>query len=312
MCLMSVFLHLQESTLECEPGDSLGLICPNPKEEVDVLLERLNLADVCDLPYALHVKEGTSKRNPKIPDFVPKTGTLRELFTWHLDIRSVPKKPLLLCLAEHTSDADQLSRLRWLCSSGASTLYLSLVRGGGLSILDFLLAFPSCQPPVERLIEQLPRLQARPYSIASNQQGDCRKLDIVFNVIQIPQAQGRMFPRRGVCTGWLQDMVNSSEASKKASVNNVMVWTKFLSAAYPLQVHVFGRKKKDFRHPPDLSQPIIMVGPGTGVAPLRGFLQRRKDLIQKRRKDGDSSEGDSSWSWLFFGCRHQEADYLFR
>ena len=88
-----VTVDLEGTDIHCEPGDSLGIICANPGDEVDVLIERLNFGAVADLPCSLAVNKGTSKRNPKVPDFIPTSGwSLRRILTEVLDIRSVPKK----------------------------------------------------------------------------------------------------------------------------------------------------------------------------------------------------------------------------
>ena len=75
-----------------------------------------------------------------------------------------------------------------------------------------LLAFPTCRPPAETLLEHLPRLAPRPYSAASIER-DGHLVDLVFNVVEIPSGGGsaRAFPRRGVCTGWLEDMAKSGD-----------------------------------------------------------------------------------------------------
>ena len=62
-----------------------------------------------------------------------------------------------------------------------------------------------------------------------------------------------------------------------------------------------------FRLPKDKAKPIIMVGPGTGIAPMRAFLEERSEIIS--RGDGSAGLGDAT---LFFGCRHENADYIYR
>ena len=77
------------------------------------------------------------------------------------------------------------------------------------------------------------------------------------------------------------------------------------------QIPVFMRTNQHFRPPTDLSQPLIMIGPGTGVAPFIGFLEERSLL----RKDMEKAEGvDNKYgeTWLYFGCRNKEKDFLFR
>ena len=88
-----VTVDLEGTDIQCEPGDCLGVVCANPSDEVDVLIERLNLGEVADVPCSVAVKEGTAKRNPKVPDFIPTSGwSLRRILKEVLDIRSVPKK----------------------------------------------------------------------------------------------------------------------------------------------------------------------------------------------------------------------------
>ena len=72
------------------------------------------------------------------------------------------------------------------------------------------------------------------------------------------------------------------------------------------QILAFGRTSKGtFRHPDDVSRNVIMIGPGTGVAPFRGFLQARRRAIK-------GSDGGVGQAWLYFGCRHKDKDFLFR
>ena len=89
----------------------------------------------------------------------------------------------------------------------------SLFRGHGLCLLDVLLAFPTCRPPAEALLEHLPRLAPRPYSAASIER-DGRLVDIVFNVAEISSGSARAFSRRGICTGWFEDMAKSGDLQK--------------------------------------------------------------------------------------------------
>ena len=79
--------------------------------------------------------------------------------------------------------------------------------------------------------------------------------------------------------------------------------------AFPIvfQIQVFFRTNQHFRPPDDLSVPLIMIGPGTGVGPFIGFLQEREVRLEKGGEDSPVGE-----TWLLFGCRHEERDFLFR
>ena len=77
---------------------------------------------------------------------------------------------------------------------------------------------------------------------------------------------------------------------------------------FGFQIRVFCRSNTKFRHPIVLATNVIMVGPGTGVAPFRGFLQLRAKRIREENPDANKIGS----SILFFGCRHVDKDYLFR
>ena len=72
------------------------------------------------------------------------------------------------------------------------------------------------------------------------------------------------------------------------------------------QISVFGRQNKSFRLPDKLSMPVIMIGPGTGVAPFRGFLQKLR-----HRNGNRSAEEKIGDTWLFFGCRNKNLDFIY-
>jgi len=81
-------------------------------------------------------------------------------------------QPLLRVLCEHTSNDVEKRYLDFLVSRQGSEVYIERGRGSNLCLLDILMTFPSCNPPIERVIEQLPRLQPRPYSVASYDPGN--------------------------------------------------------------------------------------------------------------------------------------------
>ena len=139
-----------------DPGDAVDIICGNPKEEVDVLLERLGLLN--ELADKICVSASLlqdCKKNAKIPEHIPKNGELfsiRHILTNCVEIRSVPKKPLIRMLVEFTSDSSDRRRLEELCSRQGGSNYLSVVRGHNLCLLDILLSFPSCKPPIGSVV----------------------------------------------------------------------------------------------------------------------------------------------------------------
>ena len=175
-----------------------------------------------------------------------------------------------------------------------------------MSLLDLLNAFPSCKPPFERLLELLPRLKARPYSVSSSPLENPNGLHFVFNIVEFPALEGVRGQRQGVCTGWLASTTKSLGEVLIGSNKEFDVDLSQLLVKDRPKVPVFQRKNLHFKLPSAPNTPIIMIGPGTGVAPFIGFLQHR-ELILKASNDQEPL-GES---WLFFGCRHKEKDYLY-
>ncbi|KAM4718460.1 methionine synthase reductase isoform 2-T3 [Anableps anableps] len=281
-----------------QPGDSFDVFCPNRAEEVEQLLHRLGLQDRKYHRVQILLRDDTKKKGAQVPPHIPQNISLLFLLTWCLEIRSVPKKAFLRALVEHTSDSAQRRRLQELCSKQGAADYNLFVRDPCLSVSELLAAFPSCSPPLRLLIELLPKLQPRPYSAASSRLRHPEKLHFVFNMVEFPSCSGRPAGRRGLCTGWLFDLVNPGLVfPEKAECSS--------SLALP-KIHVNLRPNCSFRHPSDPSVPFIMIGPGTGVAPFIGFLQQREE---ERKENPEAKFGET---WLFFGCRYRDRDYLFR
>ncbi|XP_022621948.1 methionine synthase reductase isoform X2 [Seriola dumerili] len=297
----SLLLELDISAnpmLAYQPGDSFDVFCPNRATEVEDMLHRLGLQDQRNHHVHVSLKKDTKKKGAQVPSHIPQNISLLYLLTWCLEIRSVPKKAFLRALVEHTGDSVQRRRLQELCSKQGATDYNLYVRDSNLSVLELLAAFPSCWPPLSLLIEHLPKLQPRPYSAASSCLKHPGKLHFVFNVVEFPACSGRPAGRRGLCTGWLFDLINPGLVFPgKPECSG--------SRALP-KIHVSLRPYCSFRPPSDLSVPFIMVGPGTGVAPFIGFLQQRE---KERQENPEAVFGET---WLFFGCRHRDRDYLFR
>ncbi|XP_053449048.1 methionine synthase reductase isoform X2 [Nycticebus coucang] len=297
-------VHLQESPgqktdFSYQPGDAFSVICPNSDSEVQTLLHRLQLADRRECRVLLKVKADTKKQGAVLPRHIPEGCSLQFIFTWCLEIRAIPKKAFLRALADYTSDGAEKRRLQELCSRQGAAEYGRFVRDPCACLLDLLLAFPSCQPPLSLLLEHLPKLQPRPYSCASSSLYHPGKLHFIFNVVEF-LANTAMVLRKGVCTGWLATLVDSF-LQPSTSVSH-----EDCGKALAPKIPISPRTTNSFHLPDDPSAPIVMVGPGTGIAPFLGFLQHREKL-QEQHPDGNFGA-----MWLFFGCRHQDRDYLFR
>jgi len=144
----------------------------------------------------------------------------------------------------------------------------------GRDILDLLLQFPNCEFSAAEFIALLKPLQHRAYSISSS--GKVYP-DTVHLTVASVRYESHSRQHKGVCSTFLADLVDDAT-----------------------EVRCFFTPNKVFRVPEDNSLPMIMVGPGTGIAPFRAFLQER----QYRKATGKN--------WLFFGDRNAATDFMYR
>ncbi len=142
----------------------------------------------------------------------------------------------------------------------------------GMEVIDFLIEHPSIKWTPQEFVDVLAKLQPRLYSISSSLKAQPNQVHFTIDVVHY-ESRGRQ--RKGVCSTFL--------AERAADV----------------PVPVFPNTSK-FRLPDDGNAPIIMVGPGTGVAPFRAFLQERKAVGAKGK------------NWLFFGSQKSACNYFYR
>jgi sulfite reductase (NADPH) flavoprotein alpha-component len=143
----------------------------------------------------------------------------------------------------------------------------------GMEVIDFLSEHPSVKFGPEEFVGLLTKLQPRLYSVASSLRAYPDQVHFIVDVIRY-ESHGRL--RKGVCSSFLADRANN------------------------VPVPVYPSSAKHFHLPEDLNVPIVMVGPGTGVAPFRAFLQERAALGAKGK------------NWLFYGAQREGCDFAYR
>lgn len=213
--------------------------------------------------------------------------TYRELFTYFIDITMFPNRQLFRILAEHASAPAERSQLL-LLASRLGTPVLSKWRARAPTLVDILATFPSCRPPVSRLMQALARLPPRYYSIASLR-ANGGGASIVFNVSAFSDGFSRAM--RGLATGWMSDLVAGGGGA---------AWT---NAADPRPCIPVFRKMNGYftRAPPGAG--VLMVAAGTGVAPFIPFLEEMLDE--------NAPAGGGGLVWLVYGARFLKHDFLF-
>jgi len=181
---------------------------------------------------------------------------------------TAPPPSLVKEAATRSSNAELLALLEPANKAGLDQwLY-------GRDVVDVLKACPGAKFTPAELAGLLRKLQPRLYSISSSPKAHPGEVHLTVAAVRY-DAHGRS--RKGVCSCWLADRVALGETP----------------------VPVFVQKSHGFRLPEDLSKPVIMVGPGTGIAPFRAFLEERR------------ATGASGRNWLFFGDQQRASDFLY-
>jgi len=277
--IIHMALDISGSHIEYKPGDAFGVLPENRPDLVAGVLARLGEDGRRVFAASASINAIKAGRPLSVAEALGK----------HCDLTSPPKKSLLRLLAESCGDPAEKDRLlAMVCTAGKAT-YKKQVVEGELNLLDILEEFPSCKPGVEDLIEFLPALAPREYSVSSAAEVHANEIHFAFSVVKYETPAGKI--RQGVATTWLSTLADR------------------VSAGADVKVPIFMRPSKDFQHPGDLAKPIVMIGPGTGVSPFRGFAHFRGHLIETREESQALQEVGESW--LFYGCRDRTKDFLY-
>ncbi|MGZ0079992.1 sulfite reductase subunit alpha [Methylomonas sp. YC3] len=200
----------------------------------------------------------------------PVNGELMKLsdaLRTHFEIK-LPSKELIEEIASRSGDQE----LNALLLSGDKEKLSDYL--WGRDILDLLLQFPGVEFSAAEFLRLLKPLQHRAYSISSSGKKHPDSVHLTVASVRY-DAHGRQ--HKGVCSTYLADLVNEET-----------------------DIRIFFTPNNNFRVPADDSLPMIMVGPGTGIAPFRAFLQER----EFRKASGKN--------WLFFGDRNASTDFIYR
>ena len=244
-----VVLSLKDAELRYEPGDALGVWPQQAPDLVDAVLGLSGAsadATVAIVGEQMSLRDALSRK--------------RELTV--LTAATVIKYS---ALAPHSA----LQALVQRDQSAALNQFLY-----GRDIVDLLKDYPGTIADAQLLVDLLPPLKPRLYSISSSLAAFPEEVHLTIAVVRY-ECRGRR--RGGLASSWFADRVPAGDAAA-----------------------IYVHQNPRFRLPSDPGIPIIMIGPGTGIAPFRAFLHHRR------------MHGFTGRTWLFFGERHAECDFLYR
>jgi sulfite reductase (NADPH) flavoprotein alpha-component len=191
---------------------------------------------------------------------------LRQVLLSKVDIAR-PSDECMMFLATRAFDGEEALKLQAL-ASGEGPAELA-----DADLLDLLMAFPSVMPSLPGLLKSLDRLQPRLYSIASSSKAHPREVHLTVSAVRWDSNERT---RTGIGSCYLADFAKPGDV-----------------------IPIFVQKSHGFGPPADDGAAAIMVGPGTGIAPFRAFLEERE------------ARGAKGRNWLFFGDQKRSADFLY-
>ncbi len=256
-------------------GDHLSVVPRNDPELVDRVARRFGFLSTDQI--RLGVAEG---RRAQLP--VGQPVSVGRLLAEFVELQQVATRKQIQIMSEHTRCPVTKPKLEAFAGDDAASneRYRAEVLAKRKSVFNLLEEYPACELPFNTYLEMLSLLSPRYYSISSSPQAaGGSRCSITTAVVEAPAISG-IGTYKGICSNYL--------AGRRVGET----------------IHATIKETKaGFRLPDDSSVPVIMVGPGTGLAPFRGFLQERA-----ARKVQGQTLGPAM---LFFGCRHPEQDFLY-
>ncbi|KAK7895815.1 hypothetical protein WMY93_021140 [Mugilogobius chulae] len=257
------------SNIEFSSGDVAMMYPCNAEEDVQEFCQLLKLDP--ESKFTLRPTESTP-----VPARLPQPCTVRHLVQKYLDVAAVPRRSFFELLSTFaTNELEREKLLEFSSAAGQDDLHTYCNRPRRTA-LEVLADFPhtTAEIKVDYLLDLFSEIQPRSFSIASSLKTHPNRLQILVAVVRYKTKLHK--PRRGLCSNWLASLDPGKDV-------HVPLWVK----------------KGTLKFPKDKDTPIIMVGPGTGVAPFRSAIQER------------TAEGKTA-NVLFFGCRSESKDFYFK
>ena len=267
------------------PGDALSIMPKNAPGHVEELIHRMRWTEIADSLIDLvpsNPNSGPTDRQPPPIALLSNGGslTLRELLSNHLDIMAVPRRSFFSKIAGYTSDVSQKERLLEFVQPQYLDEYADYATRARRSILEVLQEFESVRLPWQDAIHVFPALRPRRFSIASGgalKRTSIGRINFELLVAIVKYRTVIKKIREGVCTRYLAGLTEGS--------------------VLELELRTEGRFHS--KHA-SLKGNHVLVGTGTGIAPLRSLIHEKQLVI-----DHDAA------TTLVFGSRRASSDFFF-
>lgn len=249
-----------------EAGDVVCLYPSNDDSAVESLLKCQGWEDIADH----HI---VAPRTYDLAGGWHYPLTLRSLLKWHVDLNSIPRRQFF-AIAQHFCIKEQHRERMIEFTTDLDDLFNYTSRPRR-SILEVVIEFDSLKIPIEYILDLLPPLRPRQFSISSGPQNPS-VIEISASIVKYRTALRRL--RRGLCTHWIEQLKPQDCFGVSIEHNRMQLFKRISTG-----------------------KPCILVATGTGVAPIRSLLQTIANSGQILPKPV-----------LFFGCRFEKEDFLYR
>jgi cytochrome P450/NADPH-cytochrome P450 reductase len=254
-------------------GDHLGVLASNSQALVDRVLRRFGL----DAATYVRLHSTGPGRIASLP--LDATLSVRRLLMHYVELQQTATRKHIATLAENTQCPKSKPALARLAAD-EDNAYRDEIKAKRRTVLDLLEQYPACELDLQGFLEMLPLMTPRYYSISSSPLASPDRASITVGVVRDAAYSGEGL-YEGIC---------STHIARREPGTRLFAFVK--------------ESKSGFTIPEDPATPLIMIGPGTGLAPFRGFLQERA-----AREAQGATLGPAM---LFFGCRNPAEDFIYR
>lgn len=272
------------------PGDMIAITPKTSPADAQVLIDLMGWHDQADQPISL-ISTGVSASPPPIPNLESYPNlTLRTLLIDYLDVRGIPRRSFFSTIAHYTSDEMHKERLLEFTNPEYLDELWDYTTRPRRSILEILHEFDTVKIPWQHAISVLPIMRARQFSIASG--GERKKtadgktqFELLIAIVKYQTVIKRI--REGVCTKYLSVLRPGSTLQVQLQPGGLNSSVQQLTAA------------------------TVLIGPGTGIAPLRSMLWEKAALVQAYREQNPGLNPPVGPTVLLYGGRNRDSDYFF-
>ncbi|CAL4947577.1 unnamed protein product [Urochloa decumbens] len=264
------------SAISYKTGDALEILPSQDPSAVNAFIERCNLNPDCYI--TIQAKNGDKISKGSIASSLMDRIKLKTFVALTMDIASAsPRRYFFEVMSFFATAEHEKEKLQYFASpEGRDDLY-RYNQKESRTVLEVLEDFPSVQMPFEWLVQLTPPLKKRAFSISSSPLAHPNQIHLTVSIVSWLTPFKRK--RHGLCSTWLAGFNPSKD-------NLIPCWIRHGSLP-----------------PPHPSVPLVLIGPGTGCAPFRAFVEERAAQVAAE---------PTAPVLFFFGCRNQDNDFLYK